>query len=365
MELQRDACSGTAAGLAFLGASIGGRHIGNEFCATVPDKPPAVAAHLLQASCRLWTATDVDGVVTAAQALLNEAAFGTRVRRSVSTGNDSSDDPHSIVLPGDTTLRISPADGTDHTLLASAIDMIRARIAAMVEHTRLAQSVERLSLELEHRVSERTRALALANQHLRAELAERERVEARLKHETLHDSLTGLPNRDHLSQRLKNALKSFHDDSTKNFAVLFLDLDRFKTINDSVGHLVADDLLVQVGNRIRACLKPNDVVARLGGDEFGVLLDGITDVKQACRVAQRIIRTLSAPFRIDGRELFTSTSIGITLAGTQYRHPGELLRDADSAMYRAKSGGRHRYVAFDKGPRQQVVALLEVRQSRA
>src|SRR6185312_15924061 len=117
------------------------------------------------------------------------------------------------------------------------------------------------------RVTERTRALALANRDLREQIAERERVERRLKYETLHDSLTGLPNRTLLLQRLEQAMQRYGTNPNEQFAVLFIDLDRFKVINDSVGHLVGDDLLFQVGGRIRACLKTRDVVARLGGDE--------------------------------------------------------------------------------------------------
>jgi diguanylate cyclase (GGDEF)-like protein len=139
-----------------------------------------------------------------------------------------------------------------------------------------------------------------------------------------------------------------------------MDLDRYKVINDSVGHQLGDEQLQQVGNRIRACLKVEDVVARLGGDEFCVLLEGVNDAARACRIAERIISDLNAPFRLAARELFTSTSIGITLAAEHYRHPEELLRDADSAMYRAKAGGRHRYVLFDDDLRKQAVSLLEV-----
>jgi diguanylate cyclase (GGDEF)-like protein len=161
-------------------------------------------------------------------------------------------------------------------------------------------------------------------------------------------------------QRLERALERFHADPSKGFAVLFMDLDRFKVINDSVGHLIGDDLLFQAGSRIRSCVKSEDVVARLGGDEFGVLLEGVADAEKACRIAKRIIDDLNAPFRLAAKELFTSTSIGITLAAEHYRHPEELLRDADSAMYRAKADGRHRYAVFDEGLRQQAVSLLEI-----
>ena len=240
------------------------------------------------------------------------------------------------------------------------LTFVSYHIANALERVRAAESLRRAYSNLEHRVGERTRALALANRDLRAQIAERERIEARLKYETLHDSLTGLPNRSLLMQRLERALERFHADPSKGFAVLFMDLDRFKVINDSVGHLIGDDLLFQAGSRIRSCVKSEDVVARLGGDEFGVLLEGVADADKACRIAKRIIDDLNAPFRLAAKELFTSTSIGITLAAEHYRHPEELLRDADSAMYRAKADGRHRYAVFDEGLRQQAVSLLEI-----
>jgi diguanylate cyclase (GGDEF)-like protein len=240
------------------------------------------------------------------------------------------------------------------------LTFVSYHIANALERVRASESLRSAYADLEHRVGERTRALALANRDLRAQIAERERIEARLKYETLHDSLTGLPNRSLLMQRLEHALERFHGDPTRGFAVLFMDLDRFKVINDSVGHLIGDDLLFQAGGRIRACVKSEDVVARLGGDEFRVLREGIADTAKASRIAKRIIDDLNAPFRLAAKELFTSTSIGIALAAPHYRHPEELLRDADSAMYRAKADGRHRYAVFDEGLRREAVSLLEV-----
>lgn len=239
------------------------------------------------------------------------------------------------------------------------LTFVSYHIANALERVRATESLRRTYSNLEHRVGERTRALALANRDLRGQIAERERIEARLKYETLHDSLTGLPNRSLLMQRLEHALERYHADPSRGFAVLFMDLDRFKVINDSVGHLIGDDLLFQAGSRIRACVKSEDVVARLGGDEFGVLLEGVADAEKACLIAKRIIDDLNSPFRLAAKELFTSTSIGITLAAEHYRHPEELLRDADSAMYRAKADGRHRFAVFDEGLRQQAVSLLE------
>ncbi|MGH8153379.1 MAG: bifunctional diguanylate cyclase/phosphodiesterase, partial [Rhodanobacteraceae bacterium] len=240
------------------------------------------------------------------------------------------------------------------------LTFVSYHIANALERVRAAESLHRAYAELEQRVGERTRELALANRDLRAQISEREHVEVRLKYETLHDSLTGLPNRSLLMQRLRQALQRFRTDAHQGFAVLFMDLDRFKVINDSVGHLIGDDLLCQVGQRIRAGVKPEDVVARLGGDEFGVLLEGVTDADQACRIARRIIGNLTTPFHVGGKELFTSASVGIALAAERYRQPDELLRDADSAMYRAKADGRHRYDVFDEGLRREAVSLLEL-----
>lgn len=233
------------------------------------------------------------------------------------------------------------------------LTFVSYHIATALERIRAAESLRRAYAELEHRVDERTR-------DLRAQIIERERIEDRLKYETLHDSLTSLPNRAHLMQRLDRALDRFHSSTHESFAVLFLDLDRFKIINDSMGHLIGDDLLVQVGKRIRACVKANDVVARLGGDEFSVLLEHVSTTEEASRVATRIIEKLNAPFRLASREIFTSTSIGITLVAPHYQNSDELLRDADSAMYRAKSQGRRRYIVFDHGLRREAMSELEI-----
>jgi diguanylate cyclase (GGDEF)-like protein len=247
-------------------------------------------------------------------------------------------------------------DQRDQELLT----FVSYHIANALQRKQTAESLKQAYAGLERRVAERTRALGLANRDLREQIAERERVERRLKHETLHDSLTGLPNRTLLLQRMEDALQRYRNDPRELFAVLFIDLDRFKVINDSVGHLVGDDLLFQVGARIRICLKTRDVVARLGGDEFAVLLEGISGMGKAVKIAERIIADLQAPFRLGAKEVFTSASIGVALPSPHYRRPEELLRDADAAMYRAKDEGRHRAAIFDEGLRQDALALLEM-----
>ncbi|HEX7324705.1 MAG TPA: EAL domain-containing protein [Rhodanobacteraceae bacterium] len=233
-------------------------------------------------------------------------------------------------------------------------------IADAITRIRAKESLRETLAHLEAQVAARTHELAVANEDLRAQITERERAEARLQYEALHDALTALPNRALFMQQLSHALTRYRAGANDGFAVLFMDLDRFKIINDSEGHLVGDNLLVQASARIRACLKPSDLVARLGGDEFAALLDGVQDATSAGRIATRIIDTLNAPFQLDARELFTSTSIGVTVAAPHYQAPEELLRDADSAMYRAKNNGRHRYVVFDENLRQDAVAQLQM-----
>ncbi|MEO5831712.1 MAG: EAL domain-containing protein [Rhodanobacter sp.] len=240
------------------------------------------------------------------------------------------------------------------------LTFVSYHIANALQRKQAATSLKLAYSGLERRVTERTRALALANRDLREQIAERERVERRLKYETLHDSLTGLPNRTLLLQRLEHAMQRRASNPGEKFAVLFIDLDRFKVINDSVGHLVGDDLLFQVGGRIRACLKTRDVVARLGGDEFAVLLEGIADNAKPLQIAERIIGELQAPFRLGTKEIFTSASIGIALSNPQYQQPEELLRDADAAMYNAKDGGRHRAAMFDDRLRREALSLLDM-----
>ena len=135
--------------------------------------------------------------------------------------------------------------------------------------------------------------------------------------------------------------------STNGFAVLYLDLDRFKIVNDSLGHMVGDELLIAASRRLETCLRQGDALARLGGDEFAILLNGLNDDAQANAIAGRIQDALSAPFSIAGREVFTSASIGIAFGPAHYTNPDEIMRDADTAMYHAKSRGKARHEVFD------------------
>jgi diguanylate cyclase (GGDEF)-like protein len=195
---------------------------------------------------------------------------------------------------------------------------------------------------------------------LQAEIEERKRAEARLQHDAFHDALTGLPNRALLIDRLKHSLDAGRRHPELRFAVLFLDLDRFKVINDTLGHIVGDHLLVAVGQRVEACLRPGDTVARFGGDEFGVLLDEIAEPGDAILVADRILSALSRSLTIDGHEIHVTTSIGVALRREEHDRPEQLLRDADIAMYQAKQKGKACAVVFDAAMHGDVVARLEL-----
>jgi diguanylate cyclase (GGDEF)-like protein len=240
------------------------------------------------------------------------------------------------------------------------LTFVSYHIANALERKRADESLKASYLNLERRVDERTGELASANEQLREEIFQRQRVEARLMHDALHDALTGLPNRTYLMDRLNHALEGFARVGGEPFAVLFLDLDRFKVINDSVGHLVGDDLLKVVAKRISRSVGSKGLVARLGGDEFAVLLDPVRDMRAPGQMAEAIIEALTEPFRVAGKELYTSASVGIAVSAARYRKPEELLRDADVALYRAKAEGRHRYVLFDERLHREALRLLEL-----
>ncbi|MBV8985048.1 MAG: EAL domain-containing protein [Acidimicrobiia bacterium] len=196
----------------------------------------------------------------------------------------------------------------------------------------------------------------VANFH---DITERKQFEEKLAFDAYHDHLTGLSNRTAFHEALTRALARSRRHSRLN-AVLFLDLDRFKLINDSLGHEVGDHLLVEVGARLRTCLRPEDVVSRFGGDEFAVLLEDIAGLDDAIQVADRIIELLHQPLPIASREIFLTTSIGIAIVGDGVSDPGEALREADQAMYRAKAAGGSRWELFDETLAPPMVERLEL-----
>jgi|JFJP01.1.fsa_nt_gi diguanylate cyclase (GGDEF)-like protein/PAS domain S-box-containing protein len=190
------------------------------------------------------------------------------------------------------------------------------------------------------------------------DVTERIQAQNQLEHEALHDALTGLPNRNLLIERLELSIHRANRLDNYHFAVLFLDLDRFKVINDSLGHLAGDKLLIAIAQKLQNTLREIDLVARLGGDEFVILLDEIKDIQEAIHATQRIFTALQAPLIIEGREVYTTSSIGIVLGTKDYDQASDLLRDADTAMYRAKNKGKARYEIFDAEMHRQAVKRM-------
>lgn len=216
-------------------------------------------------------------------------------------------------------------------------------------------------LELETLVAERTQELHAANLNLRMQMAERRKAEQQLYFEAHHDALTKLPNRAMFSDRLNYAIRHLKRHPNQRFAVLFIDLDRFKMINDTLGHHAGDLFLVEIANRLRSCVRDNDVLARLGGDEFVILLDSL-ESDDAEEVASRIISSIEKPYIIESNTLYSNASIGIALCNRCYKSSDEILRDADAAMYQAKSLGRGRYVFFDDSMREKLIATMTLEQ---
>jgi diguanylate cyclase (GGDEF)-like protein/PAS domain S-box-containing protein len=199
-----------------------------------------------------------------------------------------------------------------------------------------------------------------AIQILTRDITERRRAEEQLLHDAFHDSLTGLPNRALFIDHLKLAINHCRRRKGYLFAVLFIDLDRFKVINDSLGHMVGDELLIAIARRLEVCLRDGDTIARLGGDEFTILLDGINDYGDAQRVAERVQEVLDQPFGLVGRELFVTASVGIKYSGDGDEQPEDILRDADTAMYCAKARGKAQFQVFDARMHTYALSLLQI-----
>lgn len=186
------------------------------------------------------------------------------------------------------------------------------------------------------------------------DISARKQIEEQLVYEALHDSLTGAPNRAYFMDQLNRAIAQVSQEPSYTFAVLFIDLDRFKVINDSLGHLIGDQLLIECTHRLQAVVRSDDLIARIGGDEFAVLLNAIADIQEALWVAERIHEVMRLPFDLSGREIFISASVGVSSNLTGAVAAVDFLRDADTAMYQAKEQGRGRSALFNPSMYEQV-----------
>ena len=268
-----------------------------------------------------------------------------RVRRLIVTGEQG--EVKGIITQKSLLQALEPQE------MYGVIEALKRQVSQL--ETEKAQLLQNRARELEKQVQKRTlelesanQQLQSANQQLQQEIIKRRQIEQQLVHDALHDALTGLPNRTLLRERIEFTIQHAKRNLNYLFALLFVDLDRFKIINDSLGHMMGDQLLIAVGKLLQESLRDNDLVARLGGDEFLILLDGIHELQDATQIAARIQEMLAAPFYIEEQAIFTSASIGIVLGSTNYDNGDDILRDADIAMYRAKEKGKACYEVFDQ-----------------
>lgn len=220
--------------------------------------------------------------------------------------------------------------------------------------------LNRTLLQKMQSIKEHSVRLEVMNQKLQQEIKDRQKAETQLIHDALHDGLTGLPNRTLLMERINFAIQHAKRNPDYLFALLFIDLDKFKIVNDSLGHLVGDKLLIAIAELLQEGLRDSDTVARLGGDEFAILLNDISDLTDATEIGDRIQQRLSLPLTLEARTIFTSASIGIALSITGYQNSSQILRDADIAMYRAKAKGKGRCEVFHQQMYVQTLKHIEI-----
>jgi len=195
---------------------------------------------------------------------------------------------------------------------------------------------------------------------MKQEVKDRKEIENRLERQVYYDQLTNLPNRDLFMRHLNRVSERKKKHANYLFALLFMDVDNFKIVNDSLGHIIGDDLLVSIAKRLKICVRSVDTVARFGGDEFAILIDDINDISDAIDVAERILKALKTPFMLNGQEVIISTSIGIVQSTIDYEKKEDFLRDADIAMYRAKANGKARYEMFDSDMHDSIIKRLKL-----
>jgi diguanylate cyclase (GGDEF)-like protein len=258
--------------------------------------------------------------------------------------------------------------GVDYITKPFQIEEVLVRVENHLALRKAQEEISLLNAELEDRVKQRTQQLETANQELQQEIQQRQAAQQKLLEMALQDSLTGLPNRTMFIKHLEEALSYSQAQEDYKFAVLFLDCDRFKKVNDSFGHVIGDELLIAIGKRLQQVLDevlyestpiPNRL-ARLGGDEFAILLENMDDFSTATAVATKILEAFCTPFLVAERDVYMNTSIGIVYGDSRYQKPEYILRDADVAMYQAKEAGKGQYRIFDVSMRRRVLEFLRV-----
>lgn len=235
--------------------------------------------------------------------------------------------------------------GMDYVTKPFHVEEVLVRVKNQLNIVMAQQTIRQLNYSLEERVKDRTQQLEIAN--------------AQLSEMAFCDSLTRLPNRAMLNQRLYASLQRQQSELNYCFSLFYLDCDRFKNINDSLGHQAGDDLLIAIAQRLQSSLTGQDLLVRLGGDEFVILLDSLSDNQTPIQRAEGILRYFSLPFRLRERDIFITFSIGIIPDSSSYSHPDDILRDADIAMYYAKSSGKNRYQVFEYHMYQEVHQKLQ------
>lgn len=252
------------------------------------------------------------------------------------------------------------AGGADYITKPFQIEEVLARVQNQLALRAAEIQNKKLNALLEERVRERTCQLQATNEELKREISDRKLLQEQLLKMAFYDALTGLPNRVLFMERLEQALNCAKEQPGYQFALLFLDCDRFKFINDSLGHSAGDELLVALALRLEATLGKSHTLARLGGDEFAIVLTEVDGVNAATEVAERILKALSFPFQLKRQEVFINISIGICLGTLNYDKPEHLLRDADTAMYRAKRLGKGQYQIFDPAMHEDALQILQL-----
>src|SRR5579883_2078171 len=249
--------------------------------------------------------------------------------------------------------------GADYIAKPFQLEEVLARVQNQMALRAAELRNQQLQDELEARVRERTRQLEIANQELCREVLECKLLQNKLLEIAHHDPLTGLPNRVLFIEQLRQALDAIAVDATTRFSVLFLDCDRFKIVNDSLGHFVGDQLLIAIAQRLTNILGPYHTLARLSGDEFAVLLS-TGDTDRAIAIVEQILAAFTQPFQLEQHEVFITVSIGIAIGHADYRQPEHILRDADMAMYRAKAAGKMQYQIFDPALHEVALQRLQL-----